>query len=150
MGPSQAGQRMERMRELKFSEGDVFETPSKTITDAHALFFSALSGDNHPIHYDVEYARQRPAGRPLMHGLMLASFTAAGASAMSPLMDGFIFVEQGCKFRNPVFVGDTIYPRVEVEKIWTDRDRDFVRLATSIRNQKEEVVLEGFHVYLVR
>lgn len=138
------------MPDLKFSEGDVFETPSKTITDAHALFFSALSGDNHPVHYDVEYARERPHGRPLMHGLMLAAFTAAGASPMSPLMDGFIFVEQGCKFKAPVFVGDTIYPRVQVEKVWTARDRCYVRLATSIKNQKAEVVLEGFHIYLVR
>jgi acyl dehydratase len=130
--------------------GDAFDLPSKTITDAHALFFSALSGDTHPSHYDVEYAKERPFGRPLMHGLLLASLTAAGASPMSPMMDGFIFVEQGCRFLKPVFVGDTIRPRIEVERIWTERERDYVRLATALRNQRDELVLTGFHVYLVR
>jgi acyl dehydratase len=138
------------MREYKFSVGDVFETPSKTITDAHALFFAAVTGDNHPSHYDVEYAAARPFGRPLMHGLMLASLTAAGASALSVLMDNFIFIEQGSSFRKPVFVGDTIYPSLTVERIWTARDKDYVRLATTLRNQRGELVLEGFQVYLVR
>ena len=39
---------------LEIEEGQVFSTPSKTLTDAHFLFFSGLTGDNHPIHYDVE------------------------------------------------------------------------------------------------
>jgi acyl dehydratase len=138
------------MRTYKFSVGDVFETPSKTITDAHVLFFSALTGDNHPSHYDVEYAAARSFKRPLMHGLLLASLTAAGASALSPLMEDFIFIEQGCQFRKPVFVGDTIYPRVTIERIWSERERDYVRLTTALLNQRKEVVLEGFHVYLVR
>ena len=40
--------------------GEVFEGPSKTLTDAHFLLFSGLTGDVHPIHYDVEYARAHP------------------------------------------------------------------------------------------
>jgi acyl dehydratase len=37
--------------------GDVFRAPSRTLTDAHAAAFQTVSADNHPIHYDVEYAR---------------------------------------------------------------------------------------------
>ena len=40
-----------------FKVGDGFESPSKTLTDAHFLFFSGLTGDAHPLHYDVEYAK---------------------------------------------------------------------------------------------
>ena len=47
----------------EFAPGQVFESPSRTLTDAHFLFFSALSGDNHPIHYDVEYAKATRFGR---------------------------------------------------------------------------------------
>ena len=36
-----------------FKIGDGFESPSKTLTDAHFLFFSGLTGDAHPLHYDV-------------------------------------------------------------------------------------------------
>ena len=44
---------------MLLSKADVgrrFVGPSKTLTDAHFLMFSAVSGDVHPIHYDVEYA----------------------------------------------------------------------------------------------
>jgi acyl dehydratase len=43
--------------------GDVFRAPSRTVTEAHAAAFQTVSADNHPIHYDVEYARR--------HGLLL-------------------------------------------------------------------------------
>ena len=129
--------------------GQIFTTPSKTLTDAHFLFFSGLTGDNHPIHYDVEYAKSTRFGRPLAHGLLLASMTALGASDASGRIDGFVFVEQGSRFLRPVGVGDTIRPRLTVEKIWQDGERRFVRLATELRNQRDEVVLEGFHVYQV-
>src|SRR6516162_10766587 len=38
--------------------GEVFRAPSRTMTDAHATAFQTVSADNHPIHYDVEYARR--------------------------------------------------------------------------------------------
>jgi acyl dehydratase len=43
--------------------GDEFNSPSKTITDAHYLWFSGLTGDNHPSHYDVEYCRKTRYGK---------------------------------------------------------------------------------------
>jgi acyl dehydratase len=133
-----------------FSVGDVVRSPSKTLTDAHFLFFAGLTGDNHPIHYDVEYAKSKKFGRPLAHGLLLAAMTAAGASPLSPQMDGFVFVEQSTRFVRPVFIGDTITPSLTVEKIWSEGHRHFVRFATAIHNQGGEKVLEGFHLYRVR
>jgi acyl dehydratase len=129
--------------------GEVFESPSRTLTDAHFLFFSGLTGDNHPIHYDVEYAKGTRFGKPLAHGLLLASLTALGASPGSSRIDGFAFVEQGTRFLKPVMVGDTIRPRLTVERVWQEGKRRFVRLATALVNQRGETVLEGFHVYQV-
>ncbi|MBI3635424.1 MAG: hypothetical protein HY216_04265 [Candidatus Rokubacteria bacterium] len=43
-----------------FTIGDRFESPTRTLTDAHFLFFAGLTGDNHPIHYDDEYAKKTP------------------------------------------------------------------------------------------
>jgi len=137
------------MADDELQPGQVFTSPSKTLTDAHFLFFSGLTGDNHPIHYDVEYARTMRFGKPLAHGLLLASLTALGASPASPHLDGFVFVEQGCRFLKPVAVGDTIQPRLTVDRVWRDGRRRFVRLATSITNQRGETVLEGFHLYQI-
>jgi 3-hydroxybutyryl-CoA dehydratase len=129
--------------------GAVFTTPSKTLTDAHFLFFSGLTGDNHPIHYDVEYARGTRFGKPLAHGLLLASLTALGASSAMHRIPGFVFVEQGSRFLRPVVVGDTITPRLTVERVWEDGGRRHVRFATTLTNQRGETVLEGFQVYRV-
>jgi len=130
--------------------GVVVESPSKTLTDAHFLFFSGLTGDSHPIHYDVEYAQRTGVGKPVAHGLLLAAMTAFGATAASQSAHGLIFVEQGSRFLKLVVAGDTIRPRLTVERIWEDGHRRFIRFATAILNQRDEVVLEGFHVYLLR
>ena len=134
---------------LEIEEGQVFSTPSKTLTDAHFLFFSGLTGDNHPIHYDVEYAKSTKFGAPLAHGLLLAGMTALGGSDASFQIDGFVFIEQGSRFLKPVTVGDTIHTELTVEKIWQEDKRRFVRFATVMINQRDEVVLEGFHLYQI-
>ena len=133
--------------ELKVN--DEFSTPSKTLTDAHYLFFAGLTGDNHPIHYDAEYCKKTRFGKPVAHGLLLASMTALGASYANSRIDGFIFLEQGCRFLKPVVVGDTISPRHTVEKIWKEGEKNLVRFRTTITNQRGETVLEGFHLYRV-
>lgn len=129
--------------------GDEFKSPSKTITDAHYLLFSGLTGDSHPSHYDVEYCRKTRYGKPVAHGLLVASMSALGASSITHRYHGLIFVEQGCRFLKPVFVGDTIYPGHMVERIWRDGKRQFIRFKATINNQRGDTVMEGFHVYLI-
>lgn len=134
--------------------GDRWQTPSRTMTDAMFAFFAGMSGDNHPLHYDVEYARTKtPFGKPLAHGLLVMGMTAVGASPLAHrLHDSMIaFLEQGCRFLKPVVIGDTLYPEHEVAA--TERksgERGIVRIAARVKNQRGEVVLDGFHVYLVR
>jgi len=137
------------MSRLKISPGDTFEGPSKTLNDAHFLFFSGLTGDAHPIHYDVEYAKATRFGKPLAHGLLLASMTALGASTARERLEGFVFVEQGCTFLKPAVIGDTIRPRFVAKKIWRKNGRLYYRFATALLNQRNEVLLDGFHVYRV-
>jgi 3-hydroxybutyryl-CoA dehydratase len=134
------------------SVGDRWQSPSRTVNDAHFAFFAGMTGDNHPIHYDDEYARKTRFGARLAHGLLVMGMTAVGASPLSHrLHESMIaFLEQGCRFLGPVVVGDTIYPEHEVATLEPKGDRGVVRLAARIRNQRGEVVLDGYHVYLVR
>jgi 3-hydroxybutyryl-CoA dehydratase len=134
-----------------FRVGDRFESPSKTLTDAHFLFFSGLTGDGHPLHYDDEYAKSTRFGRRLTHGLLLASLTAVGASSLSPIIEDSIvaFLEQTTRFRAPVFVGDTLKPRHEVIALERKRAAGLLTLRVTLSNQRGDVVLEGEHRYLV-
>jgi 3-hydroxybutyryl-CoA dehydratase len=129
--------------------GQTFSSPSKTITNAHFLMFSGVTSDNHPIHYDVEYARRTRFGKPLAHGLLVASLTALGASSVARHLEGYIFLEQGSRFLGPLLLGDTITPRFRVEKIWTEGRKTFARIETALINQHGEAILEGFHLYQV-
>ena len=138
---------MKKMEPIR--EGDVFEGPSKTLTDAHFLMFSGVTGDAHPIHYDVEYAKQTRFGKPLAHGLLLASLTALGASNARERIEGYVMIEQGSRFLHPAAVGDTVKPTLLVEKIWSEGTRTLCRVKTTLTNQRGEVLLEGFHVYRV-
>src|SRR3989441_5873369 len=71
--------------------GEVFRAPSRTLTDAHATAFQAVSADNHPIHYDVEYARRHGHTAPVVHGLQVLAVTASGAT-LFPQYIGDVFV----------------------------------------------------------
>jgi PAS domain-containing protein len=53
--------------------------------------FQAVSADNHPIHYDVEYARRHGHTAPVVHGLQVLAFTAPGATLFPQYIgDAFI------------------------------------------------------------
>ncbi len=137
---------------MALSNSDVgrrFTGPSKTLTDAHFLMFSAVSGDVHPIHYDVEYAKKTPFGAPVAHGLLLAGLMALGAADTSSDLEGLAMVEQGCQFLKPVKVGDTVHPEFELEKIWVEKNREFCRFQTMLLNHRGETMAQGFHVYRI-
>ena len=134
-----------------FSVGDRFRSPSKTLTDAHFLFFAGLTGDAHPLHYDDEYARQHRFGRRLAHGLLLTSMTAVGASTLAPIIEGSIvaFVEQTTRFLGPAFIGDTITPEHEIVALERKRSAGLLTLRVTLTNQRAETILDGQHKYLI-
>ena len=134
-----------------FAVGDRFRSPSRTLTDAHFLFFAGMTGDNHPIHYDDEYGKKTRYGRRVAHGLLLTSLTAVGASTLAPVIEESIvaFVEQSTRFRAPVFIGDTIRPEHEVVALERKRSAGLLTLRVSLRNQQGEIVLDGEHRYLI-
>ena len=123
-------------------EGDLFEGPSKTLTDAHFLFFSGLTGDVHPIHYDVEYAKRTPFGKPIAHALLLVSLTALGALKNRERLGRLQFLEQGSRLLAPVVVGDTVRPVTCLERIWREDPGLMYRFRTTVVNQRGETVLE--------
>jgi 3-hydroxybutyryl-CoA dehydratase len=137
------------MSEFKMTEGESFKGPSKTLTDAHFTMFSAVTGDTHPIHYDVEYAKRTRFKKPIAHGLLLSSLVALGASDARERLDGLVMVEQGSTFLKPVVVGDTMAPRLTFEKNWTEGSHRFCRFTTELFNQNGDCVMRGFHVYRI-
>jgi acyl dehydratase len=132
--------------------GEIFRAPSRTLTDAHATAFQAVSADNHPIHYDVEYARRHGHPAPVVHGLQVLAFTAPGATLFPQYIgDVFIaFTEASCKFLKEVHSGDTLYSALEIVALTPQGDSGQVTTRATIHNQRGELVLSGEHKYLLR
>lgn len=132
--------------------GDVFCAPSRTLTDAHAAAFQTVSCDNHPVHYDAEWARRHGHTAPVVHGLQVLAFTAPGAT-LFPHYIGEVFVsfsEVSCQFLKEVHVGDTLYPALEIIDLIPQGGTGVVVTAATVHNQHGDLVLSGQHKYILR
>ena len=70
-----------------FAPGQGFPGASSTCTVKDFLDFARITGDAHPIHYDADYAAKTRFGRPLAHGLLVAGYSALGATTLSALLE---------------------------------------------------------------
>jgi len=135
-----------------FRLGERFLLPSRTMTEAVFLAFQGASGDAHPIHYDVEFCKARGMPGLLAHGLQTVVQTAPGAGLFPYMVEDSLvgFIEQSSRFLKPVFVGDTVYPALEIDELTPNRNTGVVGLRTTVHNQRRELVLEGRQRYLLR
>jgi acyl dehydratase len=132
--------------------GERFIIPSRTMTEALFLAFQAASGDNHPIHYDVEYCRRRGMPQMLAHGYQILIQTAAGAGEFPFMVEDSLvgFLEQSSKFHCPVYAGDSLYAALEIDELAPNNSTGVVGMTTTVHNQKGHLVMTGKQRYLVR
>jgi itaconyl-CoA hydratase len=98
-----------------FEVGDVYRHPlGRTITETDNIWFTLLTMNTNPIHFDAHFSAGTPFRRPLVDStLTLAivtgmSVTDTSQNAIANL--GWTDI----KLPNPVFNGDTIYAKSEV------------------------------------
>lgn len=132
--------------------GQKFYIPSRTQTDAMFTMFQAVSGDNHPVHYDEVYLKKRGHKGLLAHGLQVLAQAAPGAGILPHYFgDAIIAItETTAKFLGPVYSGDTLYPMLEVISIEPRRTTGTVVVRATIHNQDSELVMDGTHTILVK
>ncbi len=147
-------QRASQLFAADLEVGQTFVGEKRRVGDAQFAEFARMTGDAHPIHYDDAYAATTRFGKRLAHGLLVMSMTALGATSMSPrIEDAMIaFVEQGARFLKPVFVDDVLQSQFKVASVVqkAGSDKALVRFEVRLVNDRDETVLEGFHVYLLR
>ena len=135
-----------------FEVGERFVLPSRTMTDALFAAFQLASGDNHPIHYDIEYCRAQGMPHMLAHGYQVLIQTAAGAGLFPHMVEESMkgFIEQSSKFMLPVYVGDTLYCSLTVSELVPGRTTGVISLATEVLNQHDRLVMSGLQKYLLK
>ena len=127
-----------------FSIGDKYLIPSRTQTSGIFSMFQAASGDNDPIHYDLEYCKKRGHPEMLAHGLQVMIQTAAGAGTFpSEVRDSLIgLIEISGKMLKPVYREDTLYPELIISNLISQKTTGVLEMKAAIYNQKNNLVFE--------
>lgn len=138
----------EFVAERTFEEIEIGETASitKMISESDIVNYAGIIGDFNPIHVNPEYAKTTMFGERIAHGMLTASFISTLVGCGIPGRNG-LYLSQDIKFVKPVRIGDTITATAEViEKI---EGKNRIVMSTIIRNQRDEVVIDGKAVAMV-
>lgn len=117
------------------------ETLSHTITREDMEKFVQLTGDDNKLHVDEKFAGQTPFKKPVVHGMLGASFISTIIGTRLP-GDGALWFSQSLEFLLPVRIGDQLTVKAEVIKK-NDKEH-IIELKTDILNQNRQLVTKGF------
>ena len=93
-----------------FTIGDIYEhRPGRTINETDNSWFTLLTMNTHPIHFDAEYAKHSEFGKLLVNSALTLSIVAG--MSVSDLSQKAVanLGWTDIKLTAPVFVGDTVY-----------------------------------------
>lgn len=127
-----------------FQVGDVYEhRPGRTITQTDNIWFTLLTMNTHPMHFDEEYAKASEFGKcivcsPFTVALMVGmSVSDVSQKAIANL--GWSDI----RLTHPVYAGDTLYSESEVVEKRESQSRPnagIVTVRTTGKNQDGKVV----------
>jgi len=113
-----------------FTVGDVYRHPlGRTISETDNSWFTLLTLNTNPIHFDAHYAAQTEFGRLLVN----STFTLALVTGMSVADISQYGVNLGwdeVRMAAPVFVGDTLYAQSEVLSTRESQSRPHMGVVT--------------------
>lgn len=129
-----------------FEVGDIYRhNLGRTLTQTDNTWFTLLTMNTNPLHFDVEYAKQTQFERPLINScLTLAIVTGQSVTDVSENAVANLGWDD-VRLPNPLFAGDTLYAETEVLELRASASRPYagiVRIATRGMNQDGTIVIE--------
>ena len=136
-----------------FTVGDVYEHPlGRTVIAADNIWFTCLTMNTNPIHFDVEYASKTEFGKPLVNScLTLALVTGQSVTDLTMNAVANLGWDE-VRLPHPLFEGDTVRSKSEVLEARESRSRPqagVVRVKTTGMNQHGDTVIEFTRTFLV-
>lgn len=128
----------------EFKVGDVYEhRPGRTITDADNVWFTLLTMNTHPLHFDYEFAKKTEFGKPLICSpLTVALMVGMSVSDVSQKAVANLGWD-AIRLTHPLFPGDTLYAESEVlekRESSTRPEQGIVTIKTIGKNQHGDIV----------
>ena len=137
----------------EFEVGDVYEhRPGRTISEADNTWFTLLTMNKHPLHFDHEFAKKTEFGQPLVASpLTVAILVGMSVSDVSQKAVANLGWKE-IRLLKPVFHGDTLYAESEViEKRESAKrpEQGVVTIKTIGKNQHGDIVCDFFRTMLI-
>ena len=128
-----------------FVVGDIYQHPlGRTVIATDNIWFTLLTQNTAPIHFDHHYAAQTEFGRPLVDSTFtLALVTGQSVTDISQNVLANLGWDE-VRLPHPVFEGDTIYSQSEVLAKRESQSRPnvgIVTVKTTGYNQEGQVVI---------
>ena len=136
-----------------FEVGDLYEHPlGRTVIAADNVWFTCLTMNTNPIHFDAEYAGKTEFKKPLVNSCFTLALVT-GQSVTDLTMNGVANLGwDEVRLPNPLFEGDTVYAKSEVLETRNSKSRPkvgIVRVKTTGMNQHGTVVIEFTRTFMV-
>ena len=136
-----------------FTVGDVYEhRPGRTLTETDNTWFTLLTMNTHPLHFDAEYAKHSEFGRCIVASpLTLAIIVGMSVTDVSQKAIANLGWKE-IRMTAPGFAGDTLYAETEVLGKRESASRPtagLVTVRTLGRNQHGTVVCDFERTILV-
>jgi 3-oxoacyl-[acyl-carrier protein] reductase len=116
------------------------ETLLHVISKTDIEKFVELTGDDNKLHIDEKFAGTTSFKKPVVHGMLGASFISTVIGTKLP-GDGALWFSQTLEFLLPVRIGDEL--TVVAEVIRKNDKEQIIELKTEIFNQNRQVVTKG-------
>ena len=113
---------------------------SREVTTRDIEFFTKISGDHNPLHYDEEIARATRFGGIVVQGGITSAILNAVVAEDLP-GPGTVFLQVNWSFKAPVRPGDTITGEVKITKV--REDKPVTELETRVFLSDGTLVLDG-------
>jgi itaconyl-CoA hydratase len=107
-----------------FELGQVFRHPlGRTITETDNVWFTLLTMNTNPTHFDHRYAEQSEFGRPLVNSALTVAIVV-GQTVIDTSQNAFANLGwDEIRLTAPVFVGDTLYAQSKVLELRESESR---------------------------
>ncbi len=136
-----------------FAVGDVYEHPlGRTVIAADNVWFTCLTMNTNPIHFDAAYASKTEFKKPLVNSCFTLALVT-GQSVTDLTMNGVANLSwDEVRMPHPLFEGDTVYSKSEVLEIRESKSRPtagIVTVKTTGANQDGVTVIEFKRTFMV-
>lgn len=125
--------------------GDVFFSPSRTVSEADVIQFAGLTGDFNELHTSETFASHTAYGTRIAHGMLTLAMANGLYVRIGAFRNSIFLGIDYWKFMDPVKLGDTIRLKLTIadKRETKSGTRGIIGIKYEVLNQADKTVAEG-------